>query len=168
MRVSQPAVTGTEYVGAVSDDVRIEPGQRWIGEVDVPDIEILQEAGTGAGVIQTTYLWTEGRHTRQLPAVICRRRRINCPRLVRLGCTQRRGVGRGAVRRRDCRITAAAAAAITESDYRVGSRRRLGDGDADRRVRGGQVSVVRATRSERHGVLPSPMAGAPTSARRRR
>ena len=59
MRVSQPAVTETGYVGAVSDDVRIEPGQRWIGEDDVPDIEIVQEAGTGAWVIQTTYLWTE-------------------------------------------------------------------------------------------------------------
>jgi hypothetical protein len=53
------AVTGTGYVGAVNDDVTIEPGQRWIGEDDVPDIEIIQEAGTGAWVIQTTYIWTE-------------------------------------------------------------------------------------------------------------
>ena len=53
------AVTGTGYVGAVSDDVTIEPGQRWIGEDDVPDIEIIQEAGTRAWVIQTTYIWTE-------------------------------------------------------------------------------------------------------------
>jgi hypothetical protein len=53
------AVTRTGYVGAVNDDVTIEPGQRWIGEDDVPDIEIIQEAGTGAWVIQTTYIWTE-------------------------------------------------------------------------------------------------------------
>lgn len=53
------AVTGTGYVGAVRDDVTIEPGKRWIGEDDVPDIEIIQEAGTGAWVIQTTYIWTE-------------------------------------------------------------------------------------------------------------
>ena len=52
-------MTGTGYVGAVSDDVTLEPGQRWIGEDDVPDIEIVQEAGTGAWVIQTTYIWTE-------------------------------------------------------------------------------------------------------------
>ena len=55
----QPAATGTGYVGAVSDDVTIEPGQRWIGKDDLPDIEIIQEAGTGAWVIQTTYIWTE-------------------------------------------------------------------------------------------------------------
>jgi hypothetical protein len=55
---SQPAVTGTGYVGAVSDDVTIEPGQRWIGD-DVSDIEVIQEAGTGGWVIQTTYIWTE-------------------------------------------------------------------------------------------------------------
>jgi hypothetical protein len=53
------AATGTGYVGAVSDDVTVEPGQRWIGKDDLPDIEIIQEAGTGAWVIQTTYIWTE-------------------------------------------------------------------------------------------------------------
>lgn len=53
-----PALTGTRYVGAVSNDVTIEPGQRWIGKDDVSDIEIIQEAGTGAWVIQTTYIWT--------------------------------------------------------------------------------------------------------------
>jgi hypothetical protein len=58
---SRPAAgaDGTGYVGVVSDDVTIEPGQRWIGGDDVPDIEIIQEAGTGAWVIQTTYIWTE-------------------------------------------------------------------------------------------------------------
>ena len=53
------SVAGTGYVGAVSDDVTIKPGQRSISKDDVPDIEIIQEAGTGAWVIQTTYIWTE-------------------------------------------------------------------------------------------------------------
>jgi hypothetical protein len=43
----------------VSDDITIQPGQRWVGKNEESDIEIIEEAGTGAWLIQTTFLWTD-------------------------------------------------------------------------------------------------------------